>query len=742
MPAKTRKTRPELLNSVFLCPSKYIKSITRSVDSFPISSGKKRSKIKMGGSIGGCVDANFDNTNYSSPVPVIGLYVAGSTVLCLLLMILDVGTAFHSRKTWLPCRFFSLNSVTLTLLSVVTKLSVDLTTTMPGVQDQLSKLTSTTLVCICMGFSLPSLGTNSESECFSNVAALSILVVTIFVNVCIQLHTGLIILFRIQHIVILGFMMALLLIFWTNAFEINEEKQSALDYMKWKFANGEKSMLHRLKASYLYSYDANPQFMICKDAVSSSAGMICIVCSCVLLASLASAKLRFCEMNSDYEWSMNIIVVSQTITIALGSFSTTFRFLTMLLKQAVGFNRLQILKGQVIDADAIMSANPLIRRTGLDFWIYVARVFTLICFGFVLSLLMAGFTVVLLFVHLINIKDILEPKKRDYKAINEVKEFVHIEEADLNDWVLKKGMDDMKRWIESVNQTKASSNHHLFQLLSKRGPSPSQEGTIMSSLKSRYERSNYHEISSLSILLLVRIATASIPFSLSESLLKSLNEVFEIIHFVDTKINPANPVNKMRSRLAKAMWAGYDFSVLFPKSFETSTENEASDSESQVDLAVRITKWLKYALPPTAKFVPDELAIITDFILEHRNYSSIEDLYEFLEQMFVDMLNELLIQLPNAIYKSILESSSEDFEERMKFALEAILKIEQLEELVQWSFPSGTTITRLITDEAPLLLGRHDMPLQISKTFPDQEQRHTRISWSRSFCCSSRWRSN
>ncbi|KAK9138660.1 hypothetical protein Sjap_009254 [Stephania japonica] len=117
------------------------------------------------------------------------------------------------------------------------------------------------------------------------------------------------------------------------------------------------------------------------------------------------------------------------------------------------------------------------------------------------------------------------------------------------------------------------------------------------------------------------------------------------------------------------------------------------------------------------KFASNELAIITDFIVEHRDYSSIEDLYEFLEQMFVDMLNELLIQLPNAIYKSIVESSPEDFEERMKFVLEALLKIEQLEELVQWSFPSGTTITSLITDEAPVLLRRRNMRLQISKTF-------------------------
>ncbi|KAK9147185.1 hypothetical protein Sjap_007088 [Stephania japonica] len=163
-------------------------------------------------------------------------------------------------------------------------------------------------------------------------------------------------LIHFQHIVILGFMIALLVIFWFYAFDINEEKQSALDYMKWDFASGKNRMLHRLKASYLYSYDDNP-----KDLISSSASMICIVCSCLLFASLASANLHFCETNSDYKWSMTIIV------------------------------------------------------------------------------------------------DIFKPNKRDYKAINEVKEFVHLEEADLNDWVLKKGMEDMKRWIETeVGKTRGT----------------------------------------------------------------------------------------------------------------------------------------------------------------------------------------------------------------------------------------------------------------------------------------------
>ncbi|KAK9138661.1 hypothetical protein Sjap_009255 [Stephania japonica] len=666
----------------------------------------------MGTSKGGCVDANFDGANYSSAIPVIGLYISGATLVCLLLMI------FRGRKIWLPCRFFSLNSVTLTLLSDNTKLSVDLTTTMPSVQDQLSKLTSTTLIYICMGFFLPSLGTNSGSECFSNVAALSILVVTILSNVCIQLHTGVIILFRVQHIVILFFMMALLMMFWFYAFDSYNKKQSAFDYMKWNFANGKKSRLHRLKASYLYSYDANPQFMVCKNAVSTSACMICARCSCILFASLASEKLGFCEKLSDYKWSMNIIVVSQIITIAVGTLATTIRFFTMLNLDGET-SRPRILKVRAIDADTVMDAYHLIQRTGIDFWIDIARVFTMSCVKLVQLSLMATFLVFFGCISLLY--DIYQSKETDSKAINEVKNFVCVGE-DPKDWTLTEGLMDMKRWLESVKQTKTSSNHHLFQLLSKTTPSISQEGFIMSLLKNRYERSNYHEISSLSILLLVRVATVSTPFSLSGSMLESLNEVFEIIHFVDRKTNPSNPVNKMRSTLAKAMWAGQDLNVLLPKISKKSTNNEASKLRSEVDQAIEIIGGLKQALPPHAKLVSNELAIIANFIIKHRVYRSIEELYKFLEQIFVDMLNEFLIQLPNAICRSIVESNPEDFEERIKFALDAILKIEKLEGLVQWSFPSGTTINRLITDELPQVPRRQDMPLQISTKASDTPQ--------------------
>ncbi|KAK9141177.1 hypothetical protein Scep_010858 [Stephania cephalantha] len=84
----------------------------------------------------GCVNGTLDEANYSAPMPVIGLYVAAATLVCLLLMVLDVFAGFRNKKRWFPCRFFPLNSVTLTLVAIATKLPVDLTTSMPKEEEE------------------------------------------------------------------------------------------------------------------------------------------------------------------------------------------------------------------------------------------------------------------------------------------------------------------------------------------------------------------------------------------------------------------------------------------------------------------------------------------------------------------------------------------------------------------------------------------------------------------------------
>ncbi|KAK9086556.1 hypothetical protein Syun_028950 [Stephania yunnanensis] len=82
----------------------------------------------------------------SSPIPLIGLYIAGATAVCFLLMLCDIISSFRHKTRYVPCKWFALNSATLTLLAIASKLPVDLTTFMPSAGDQLSKLTGTTML--------------------------------------------------------------------------------------------------------------------------------------------------------------------------------------------------------------------------------------------------------------------------------------------------------------------------------------------------------------------------------------------------------------------------------------------------------------------------------------------------------------------------------------------------------------------------------------------------------------------
>ncbi|KAL5716141.1 hypothetical protein ACHQM5_017870 [Ranunculus cassubicifolius] len=194
----------------------------------------------------GCINGVLDDTRYSSPVPYIGLYIAAGSAVCMLFMLLDIISAFRQQKQrWIPCRLYSLNSVTLTILSICVKIPVDLTTEMPGVYDQLAKLTGTTLICISMGFFNLSVGDNSDSESVTNMAALAILVITVIVNICIQISTGVIYLFISEHIIVMCCMLLSLFLLWFSTMGINRSKDVFLEFNKNLLSKGEGSILHR-----------------------------------------------------------------------------------------------------------------------------------------------------------------------------------------------------------------------------------------------------------------------------------------------------------------------------------------------------------------------------------------------------------------------------------------------------------------------------------------------------------------
>ncbi|KAK9107574.1 hypothetical protein Syun_023585 [Stephania yunnanensis] len=80
-------------------------------------------------------------------------------------------------------------------------------------------------------------------------------------------------------------------------------------------------------------------------------------------------------------------------------------------------------------------------------------------------------------------------------------------------------------------------------------------------------------------------------------------------------------------------------------------------------------------------------------LIQTKAYPSIEDLYRDMEQLFVDMIRELLVQLADIVLKEIVESSCEDLEDKVKEALKVVCKFEQLRDLDALSFLVGTITT-------------------------------------------------
>ncbi|MQL77873.1 hypothetical protein Taro_010299 [Colocasia esculenta] len=68
----------------------------------------------------GCgADGDLDQGRYRDPMPWIGVYIAAASLYCAGAMVLDAYySGIRNRKFWFSPTFFSLNSATLTMISI------------------------------------------------------------------------------------------------------------------------------------------------------------------------------------------------------------------------------------------------------------------------------------------------------------------------------------------------------------------------------------------------------------------------------------------------------------------------------------------------------------------------------------------------------------------------------------------------------------------------------------------------
>ncbi|XP_059659027.1 uncharacterized protein LOC132305401 [Cornus florida] len=297
------------------------------------------------GRLGCTIDGNLDVSKFSQPMPWIGAYVAAASAACAIAMAVDAFHGLRNRKLWFPCKYFSLNATTLTLIAVAIKFSVDLNTSMPRKQDQLAKVSSAVFICTVMGNSMPSLGTMENKEIFMNVVALGILVITAIVNICIQMGTGVIYTFQKEHAFVMFLMLVLLAILSSSAltvpttkryFDLKYSKKHQLTMKEWP-NTAEKCTVNKLRGDlrkyWMMAHTCCPQFVMGRSATCTASGAFCLLSAAILAEAMLRSyfmpwSFKFCHGESDYKWSTTLVLVTQTIAVGIGTIATAFRWFT------------------------------------------------------------------------------------------------------------------------------------------------------------------------------------------------------------------------------------------------------------------------------------------------------------------------------------------------------------------------------------------------------------------------------
>ncbi|KAL2515684.1 hypothetical protein Fot_29655 [Forsythia ovata] len=285
-----------------------------------------------------------------APMPWIGMYVAAASLVCSLAMTVDVFHGFRTKKLWFPSKYFSINAASLSLLAVAMKLSVDLTTHMWTVTDRLAKVSSLIFMSTAMGNFMTSLGTMNDKEILLNVIALGILVITVIVNVCIQI-------IQVRHflggremyaeeIIASFFILLLLVMLSASAVMVPTTKRHLeLKYQEMLKLASEEEILQSvefeklttdklramIKKYWVMAETSSPQFVIARSVTCSTSGVICLAITFILAEAYARMAIKcntFKETASNYGWSTTWIVLAQSAGVIAGTIAPAFRWFT------------------------------------------------------------------------------------------------------------------------------------------------------------------------------------------------------------------------------------------------------------------------------------------------------------------------------------------------------------------------------------------------------------------------------
>ncbi|CAK9181942.1 unnamed protein product [Ilex paraguariensis] len=275
---------------------------------------------------------------YDSPMPWIGIYVAAASLVCSVAMAADVINGFRRKKLWFPCKIFTVNAASLTVITVAMKLPVDLSTAMPSATDQLAKLSSTVLMTTVMGHSMTSFASMDDNSILMNITALGILVITIIVNACIEMGTAEIdSSIRAEEIVVLIAMLVLLVTLSFSVLMVPPAKR----YLELKYhqkASDEELVGSRqltvqklkelVEKYWVMAETGGPQFVMARSVTCTTSGVICLLTALTLAEGVIRMSLyhNLGWTSSNYGRTTKLILVIQSIGVVVGTVAPIFRW--------------------------------------------------------------------------------------------------------------------------------------------------------------------------------------------------------------------------------------------------------------------------------------------------------------------------------------------------------------------------------------------------------------------------------
>ncbi|KAK9071316.1 hypothetical protein SSX86_009884 [Deinandra increscens subsp. villosa] len=314
---------------------------------------------------------------YRAPMFWIGMYIALASLVCILAMVADLIHGFRWRKLWFPSKYFRMNAAFLVIIFVAMKLPVDLSDVAPGDLDQAGKLGSMAFMCTMMANLLPCLATMDSHALLSNIIALCVLVITLVVNICIQIQTG-VVSYREDMSVIqimspkydvkppgiskhwdtilatiyVALLVVLLILHVCSSFAILKAKK----IMERRYRQGhhiaskdiQQSPGELLKVEQIQKYVSNhwimagsgsPEFVAAFFCTTSASGVICVLVVVLHALNMSwTTKALLEDTNySDYSWSMIVILIVQSIGVVIGTFAPVSRCFATLSSKVMSF---------------------------------------------------------------------------------------------------------------------------------------------------------------------------------------------------------------------------------------------------------------------------------------------------------------------------------------------------------------------------------------------------------------------